>query len=188
MNNLYRNLENCTDCELHKGPGCVVRGLGSLAPEVLILGEAPRAKEEETGKPFVGKSGQLLQQLLRETGYTMDELYITNVVKHRPPSNRNPTSTEIIACGNHLQQELALVRPKHIICVSRVPAEALHLHQNQKLPKGSLRGYTFRYKQYPVTCTWHPAYVLRNKTKRIDLVNDLAAARCKARAIPRGNP
>ena len=174
------NIHTCTKCELHCNTLNSVPPLwkGDLSNiKVMFIGEGPGATEDLQGKPFVGRAGQLLQQLLYEINL-VDNIYITNVVKHRPPKNRKPTQEEMSICGNlFLEKEIEIINPKQIICLGRTAAEyllALATHNEGHTPwRGSLRGKAFKYKEIDVTCTWHPAYVLRQPEKKIELKQDL---------------
>ena len=147
-----------------------------MGAKVLVLGEAPGREEDLGGKPFIGRAGQLLQDLLGRLHVTMDQVYVTNVVKHRPPGNRNPDADEIDACAAHaLVEEIKLVAPETILCLGRVPTLALLRISDQGVPKGSLRGYTFSYENIPVLSTWHPAYILRRQDKKPELLDDLCS-------------
>jgi DNA polymerase len=143
----------------------------------MIIGEAPGATEAAEGKPFIGAAGQLLQSILRSASIQMRQIYVTNIVKHRPPNNRKPSPAEQYTCASHfLIREIETVNPKLILCLGRTAAEALYLIENQKLPRGSLRGHRWLYKDYPAIATWHPAYILRNQDKHNELVEDIKEA------------
>jgi DNA polymerase len=169
-------MESCRACPLNQlpyNPGKVVLGIGSINPKLLLIGEAPGATESQVGKPFVGLSGKKLQSILKQVGFTLDDIYITNSVKHRPPDNRTPSESEFLICGNYLKQEIEILNPTRILCVGRVAAYALGALAGVKLPTSGLRGYTFNYKLIPVTVTWHPAYILRDRKREPELVSDL---------------
>ncbi len=164
-------------------PGVSVN-LNQPNPDIMFIGEAPGADEDRLGKPFVGRAGQLLQKTLCEINITTN-IYISNIIKHRPPNNRKPTMLEMVDLGNEICGEILDLKPKIIICLGRSPAEyMMWLTDNEK--KGSLRGYQFALKQYdgneehswscPVLCTWHPAYILRNANKLPELKEDILNA------------
>ena len=153
-------------------------------PDIMFIGEAPGAEEDLYGKPFVGRSGQLLQATLCGLNITSN-IYVSNIIKHRPPNNRKPTMLEMIELGNDICKEIQDLRPKSIVCLGRSPAEyMMWLCEIEK--KGSLRAHQFEVKQYdgnenyswscPVLCTWHPSYILRNKTKLPELQEDILRA------------
>lgn len=178
LSTLQKSHSNCKSCALFQQAKQGVPGIGSENPKVLLLGEGPGREEDLAGQPFVGRAGQLLRNILFECLLLKwEDIYITNCVKHRPPDNRNPTREEILACAEHaLIVEIEEVAPKLIVCLGRVPTQALALISNYNLPSGSLRGYTFKYEDIPVLSTWHPAYILRRQDKRQELVDDLAKA------------
>jgi uracil-DNA glycosylase len=173
-----QQLKTCSACFLNiNNPQATqpVSGIGYAGAKALLLGEGPGEQENATGLPFKGRSGQLLQKCLQQLNIPLQHLYITNVVKHRPPQNRNPTTKEMHTCiTRFLCQEINIIKPKLIICLGRVPTIAMHLIQNKKLSPGSCYGLKFLYKDIPVLSTWHPAYILRNRTKHPDLLKDLA--------------
>jgi uracil-DNA glycosylase family 4 len=166
-------------------PGAPVPGIGALPAKIMLLGEAPGADESKpsgffigkvpTGRPFIGKAGKGLKNILQELGYSFENTYITNAVKHRPPGNRNPTPAELSACTKHiLETEIALVGPKVIVCLGRVPASAMASLAGHTLPLSSIRGYSFQYKNIQVECTWHPAFACGyNKSAEPQLRADL---------------
>ena len=153
----------------------------------MIIGEGPGKKESETGYPFVGLSGQLLQKALVTTGLKKNQLFIANVVKHRPPANRTPTKEEMLWCSTmYLHKQIVLVQPKQIVCVGKTATTALAALQSLTIPKSGLRGYTFNYDilgqdSIPVLSTWHPAYILRNRKKLPELLTDLTIAFANAK-------
>lgn len=152
--------------------------------KAMFIGEGPGADEDKYGKPFIGRSGQLFQDLLQEV-YLTDKVYVTNVVKHRPPKNRTPTEDERNICSElFLSDEISYVDPEIIVCLGRTAAESL-MRWSRRPVTGSLRGNYFDMggpgtpfeKTYRVICTWHPAYVLRRMDKRDELKADLESAR-----------
>lgn len=150
---------------------------------IMFVGEAPGATEDEVGLPFVGKAGQLLQDTLRNIPIDQN-FYVTNVIKHRPPNNRKPSLHEMVDYGLFLCSEIIEVRPKIIVCLGRSPAE--YLMNLQGIEKsGSLRGYQFTLKSSEassdnfscqVICTWHPSYILRREDKLDELKEDILKA------------
>lgn len=144
----------------------------------MIIGEAPGYWESQQGFPFVGKSGLVLQRALDEIGTRSQDIYVTNVVKHRPPNNRDPRLEELDACWPALQKQIKLVAPKVIVCVGKVAARNLAGRSGINLPSSGLRGRQFIYQDIPVRITWHPAYVMPGRTpeKYPEFVADLASA------------
>ena len=149
----------CVRCALHEGRQHVVFGEGDPAARVLCVGEAPGAVEDETGRPFVGRAGQLLDLLLQSIGLRRDEVYICNVLKCRPPRNRNPQPEEIAACSPFLLQQIDLIDPAVVVAFGSFAAQTL-LGTRESI--GRLRGRTHLYGRYPLVVTYHPAASLRN--------------------------
>ena len=131
---------------------------GNQSAQLLIIGEAPGADEDRLGEPFLGHAGQLLDAMLRAIQLDRQQVYIANVLKCRPPQNRDPHTSEIICCDGYLQRQIALIQPKLILAVGRVAAHHLLLTKNAL---GSLRGRMHRYNGIPLMVTYHPAYLLR---------------------------
>ncbi|MGL4882020.1 MAG: uracil-DNA glycosylase [Waterburya sp.] len=155
---LEKTTQNCQACRLHKTRTQVVaaRCNGNKEADLLILGEAPGQVEDEKGLAFVGDSGKLLDIMLTSVG--LESWYITNAVRCRPPNNRTPTKAECQSCWNFLQSEIALVKPKAILCLGKVAARTL-LGRSTKFEK--LIKIRHQYYEYPVWVTYHPAYLLR---------------------------
>ena len=154
----------CTKCKLaHAGRTQVVFGVGSTSADLLFVGEAPGAEEDRLGEPFVGRSGKLLDKLMiEELELTRDRCYIANVVKCRPPGNRDPEPDEIAACRPWLEQQLAVIEPKVIITLGKFAAQLL-LDTKETISK--LRGRVHPYRDGVLIPTWHPAYALRGGAK-----------------------
>lgn len=151
----------CTRCRLATGRQHVVVGEGPARAAVAVVGEAPGAEEDRTGRPFVGPAGRLLDQLLESVGLPRDEVYICNVLKCRPPNNRNPYPDEIDACAPYLERQLELVGPQVILAVGTFAAQTL---LRTTLPIGRLRGQVHRTERWLVVPTYHPAALLRNRS------------------------
>lgn len=149
----------CTGCDLCGSRSTVVFGEGDPAASVMIVGEAPGAEEDRTGRPFVGRAGKLLDRFLESVGFARDSVYICNVLKCRPPANRNPTPEEIAACSPYLRRQVELVDPKVILAVGTFPAQTL-LGTTETI--GRLRGRVHDFEGRPLIPTYHPAAVLRN--------------------------
>ena len=135
-----------------------VFGEGSVRPRVAFFGEGPGADEDRTGRPFVGKAGQLLTKMIEACSFQREDVYILNTVKCRPPGNRNPEPEEIENCREYFEQQLAILRPEYIVCLGAVGSQAL---LRSKLSVGRLRGKIHRYFDSKVIVTYHPAYLLR---------------------------
>lgn len=149
----------CTLCPLYQTATNPVPGTGNPRAGLMVVGEAPGATEDQQGKPFVGAAGQLLTKILSAIQLTRDDVFITNVLKHRPPLNRNPQPQEVQACSPYLLRQLELVRPKAILALGTFASQTL-LQTNQSI--GSLRGSVHRYYGIPLVVTYHPAALLRN--------------------------
>ncbi|MBL8727812.1 MAG: uracil-DNA glycosylase [Planctomycetes bacterium] len=161
----------CTRCKLHQGRQTVVFGEGDANPEVLFVGEAPGANEDRTGRPFVGEAGQLLDRILSGAmRLQRSEVYIANVNKCRPPGNRTPAPDEVAACLPYLQRQIAILRPRVIVCLGRTAAHNLLATDE---PMRALRGRELAYDGIPVVVTWHPAYLLRDPSHKRETWDDI---------------
>lgn len=152
-------VRTCTRCPLYATATNPVPGEGSATAQLMCIGEAPGATEDETGRPFVGQAGQLLTNILGAINLRRDEVFIANVMKHRPPGNRNPTPDEITACSPYLLRQLELIRPKVILALGTFAAQTL---LDTTTPIGKLRGALHWYHGTPLIATYHPAALLRN--------------------------
>jgi DNA polymerase len=159
MKRLIRQVARCPRCpELVASRTAPVFGAGKLSVKALLVGEAPGRQEDARGQPFVGQAGKLLDELLDAVGLKRSDVFLTNVIKCRPPNNRTPKSQEICNCLPYLHEQIALVKPRIICALGRIAACAL-LQTNQ--PLESLRGKTHEYEGIPLICTFHPAFVRR---------------------------
>ena len=166
---------NCTSCPLSKSRTQSVFGVGDEHAEWLLVGEAPGAEEDARGEPFVGQAGRLLDNMLASIGLTRsDNVYIANVLKCRPPRNRNPEAYEVAQCGPHLMRQIELIQPKLILAMGRFAVQAL-LDTDASI--ASLRGKRHRYRGVPLVVTYHPAYLLRNLPDKAKAWEDLCFAR-----------
>jgi DNA polymerase len=152
-------VRTCTRCPLYATAINPVPGEGSPTAELMCIGEAPGATEDETGRPFVGQAGKLLTDILRAIMLSREEVFIANVMKHRPPGNRNPTPDEITACSPYLWRQVELIRPKVILALGTFAAQTL---LDTKVAIGKLRGAMHWYHGTPLIATYHPAALLRN--------------------------
>ena len=166
----------CTRCALHQTRTQTVFGTGSQNARWLIIGEAPGADEDRQGEPFVGRAGQLLTEMLRAVGLSREQVFIANILKCRPPENRDPKPEETKSCDNYLQRQIDLIRPGLILAVGRIAAQ--HLLQVDT-PIGKLRGQAHEYglARTPVVVTYHPAYLLRSPGQKARSWDDLCLAR-----------
>jgi DNA polymerase len=165
----------CTACGLHKTRTQTVLGVGDERADWLFIGEAPGAEEDRLGEPFVGQAGKLLDNMLAAIGLNRAEnVYICNVLKCRPPGNRNPEAEEVAKCTPHLMKQIALIQPKLIIAMGRFAAQTL---LNSDASIASQRGRLHRYAGVPLIVTYHPAYLLRNLPDKAKAWQDLVFAK-----------
>ncbi len=169
---LQERASECRACGLHEGRTQAVFSAGNPQADLMIIGEAPGADEDRLGEPFVGRAGQLLTAMLRAIGLMREQVCITNVVKCRPPGNRNPHLEEIAACRGFLQRQIALVEPRLILALGAVSAHAL-LDSDE--PVGRLRRRTHAYGEsaIPLRVSYHPAYLLRRPAEKAKAWEDL---------------
>ena len=161
----------CTRCKLHEGRLHAVFGEGNPRARVMFIGEAPGATEDQTGRPFVGAAGQLLDRILTGAmGLQRQDVYIANVNKCRPPGNREPAPDEVAACLPFLRAQIECIRPEVIVCLGRVAAQNL-LGSHESASR--LRGRTLDYLGVPVIVTWHPAYLLRDPSHKRETWEDI---------------
>ena len=166
----------CTRCSLSATRTQTVFGVGNLQAEWLIVGEAPGAEEDRRGEPFVGRAGQLLNSMLRAIGLAREQVYIANVLKCRPPGNRDPSPGEVAECLPYLERQIALLRPKIMLAVGRISAQNL-LKTDTPLGKLRLKVHSFGLAQVPLVVTYHPAYLLRTPADKRKAWEDLKFAR-----------
>lgn len=162
----------CTLCTLHQTRTQTVFGIGNRNAELMIIGEAPGADEDRQGEPFVGRAGQLLNAMLRAIGLVRQDVFIANILKCRPPNNRDPAPTETACCTPYLERQIALIAPRAVLAVGRIAAQHL-LQSDQAI--GRLRGQVLNFgaKQVPIVATYHPAYLLRSPLAKSKAWQDL---------------
>ena len=172
---LESRVAECTVCDLHASRTNTVFGTGNRNADWLIIGEAPGAEEDAQAEPFVGKAGQLLTAMLQAMGLKREQVYITNILKCRPPESRDPLTDEIQCCQAYLRRQIELVQPKLILAVGRVAAQSL-LERDEAMK--DMRGQHFEYADtgIPVVVTYHPAYLLRKPTEKRKSWQDLQFA------------
>jgi DNA polymerase len=159
LRNLEKKIDGCTRCKLCQGRTTIVFGSGDPNADLMVIGEAPGAEEDVQGKPFVGRAGQLLTRMLQSVGWSRDEVYISNIVKCRPPGNRNPEPDEIASCEPFLLGQLGAIQPKVILALGNFAAQTL---LKTKEPIGKLRGRVHPSGSIALVPTFHPAFLLRN--------------------------
>ena len=166
-------VRECTQCGLCATRTQTVFGTGDLRARLMVIGEAPGAEEDRQGQPFVGRAGQLLNSMLKAAGFERPQVYIANVLKCRPPNNRDPATDETEHCLPYLRRQIELVGPAVILCVGRIAAQRL-LERDDPLAR--LRGQVHRLGGTPVVVTYHPAYLLRSPTEKRKSWEDLKLA------------
>jgi DNA polymerase len=182
LDEIARVVAECRRCPLYATAKNPVPGDGNPDADFMCVGEAPGANEDEQGKPFVGQAGQLLTKILAAIDLRREDVFIANVLKHRPPGNRNPLPDEVIACSPYLVRQIELIRPKVILALGTFAAQTL---LETKLTIGKLRGQVHRYYGVPLIVTYHPAALLRNPAWKRPTWEDVQLAR---RILDRARP
>ena len=167
---LESSILNCQKCRLCQNRTKIVFGIGNKNADIMFIGEGPGADEDLQGKPFVGKAGKLMNMAFEAIGLEREDVYIANIVKCRPPSNRNPENDETMACLNYLRNQVILVRPKVIVLLGSV---ALKNILGQEYGITASRGKWIEKKGILYMPTWHPAALFRDENKKIDFIKDL---------------
>lgn len=172
---LRAEVRDCRKCPLHTDRTQTVFGVGNETADWMIIGEAPGAEEDRQGEPFVGRAGKLLNAMLLAIGLKREQVFIANILKCRPPQNRDPQPHEAAACEDYLQRQIALVRPRIILAVGRIAAQNL---LKVDTPIGKMRGQIYHYgaSNIPVVVTYHPAYLLRTPREKRKAWEDLQRA------------
>ena len=172
---LQAQVAACTKCELHQGRTQTVFGVGDTQASWLVIGEAPGAEEDRRGEPFVGRAGQLLNAMLQAIGLSREQVYIANILKCRPPKNRDPRPEEVACCEPYLKRQIELLSPRIILAVGRIAAQNLLKNDT---PIGRMRGRVYYYGEHsiPVVVTYHPAYLLRSPGEKRKVWQDLILA------------
>jgi DNA polymerase len=174
LDDLARVIAKCTSCPLYGTATNPVPGEGSPTAPLVCVGEAPGATEDATGRPFVGQAGKLLDKILAAIQLAREDVFICNVLKHRPPGNRNPLPSEVAACSPYLVRQLELIRPRAILAFGTFAAQTL---LQTPLTIGKLRGAVHRYYGVPLIVTYHPAALLRNPAWKRPTWEDVQYAR-----------
>jgi uracil-DNA glycosylase len=182
---LRERVAACTRCELHSTRTQTVFGVGSTAARWMFIGEAPGAEEDRQGEPFVGRAGQLLTSMLKALGFAREDVYIANVLKCRPPGNRDPRPDEARCCRDYLDRQIELVAPALIVAIGRIAAQNLLATD---MPLAKLRGtvHALGERRRPVLVTYHPAYLLRSPGEKRKAWQDLLLAREIVGRLERG--
>jgi uracil-DNA glycosylase len=169
---IREEIGECQRCRLAGGRKNIVFGVGNPQAHLVFVGEAPGADEDQQGEPFVGKAGQLLTKMIEAMGYAREDVYICNVIKCRPPGNRNPEPDEVAACEPFLKKQLAALRPRMIVTLGKFAAQCL---LRDDTPISRLRGNFRTYEGITLMPTFHPAYLLRDPSKKKEAWTDLKA-------------
>ena len=165
------DIGDCTRCKLHTlGRTQVVFGVGNPEADLMFVGEAPGADEDEQGIPFIGRAGQLLTKIIEGIELTRDDVYIANIIKCRPPQNRNPEPDEVATCEPFLFQQIDVIKPKIIVALGKYAAQTL---LRTETPISKLRGQLFDYRGAKLIPTFHPAYLLRNPSSKREVWEDM---------------
>ncbi|HVG06642.1 MAG TPA: uracil-DNA glycosylase [Thermoanaerobaculia bacterium] len=172
--------EVCTRCRLAQGRQKVVFGAGSPVAELMLIGEAPGAEEDKQGLPFVGAAGELLTKIIQAMDMRRDDIYIANILKCRPPGNRDPQPDEIAACRGFLERQIELIQPKVIVALGRIAAQALLGNDG---PLGQMRGQWYSVQGVPTMVTYHPAALLRNQGLKRPTWEDMQQVRDRLRQL-----
>lgn len=167
---LEESIKGCNKCKLCKTRQNIVFGVGNKNADIMFIGEGPGADEDRLGEPFVGRAGKLMNMAFQAIGLKRNEVYIANIVKCRPPANRNPEEDEAFSCLNYLRNQVMLVKPKIIVLLGSV---ALKNILGNEYGITASRGKWVEKKGIRYMPTWHPAALLRDETKKIDFINDL---------------
>jgi len=169
------DIGDCTRCKLHTlGRTQIVFGVGNPSADLMFVGEAPGADEDLQGVPFVGRAGQLLTKIIEAIGLTRDDVYIANVIKCRPPQNRNPEPDEVATCEPFLFRQIDVIHPKVIVALGKFAAQAVLRTDD---PISRLRGRVFEYRGAKLIPTFHPAYLLRNPSAKREVWEDMKLVR-----------
>jgi len=169
---IREDLGDCTRCKLHQGRKNIVFGVGNQNAELMFIGEGPGADEDRSGEPFVGPAGQLLTKIIGAMGFKREDVYIANIVKCRPPKNRDPERDEIDACIGFLRAQIAAVQPKLIVCLGRPASQTL---LETTTSSSRLRGQWKNFEGVDVMPTFHPSYLLRSPENKRFVWEDMQA-------------
>jgi len=180
MKELQSAIKNCRNCKLCSNRTNIVFGVGNTNSKVMFIGEGPGADEDAQGIPFVGKAGKLMDNAFDMVGINRDNVYIANIVKCRPPNNRDPQDDEVDACINYLRNQVMIIKPKIIVLLGRIALQNI-LGKEYKITAS--RGKWIEKKGILYMPTWHPAALLRDETKKIDFINDLKEIMNKAKEL-----
>jgi len=175
LTEIRADIGDCTRCKLHRlGRRQIVFGVGNPEADLMFVGEAPGRDEDEQGIPFVGRAGQLLTKIIEAIGLSREDVYIANVIKCRPPGNRNPEPDEVEQCEPFLFRQIDIIKPKVIVALGKFAAQCL---LKTEAPISSIRGREFTYRDAVLIPTYHPAYLLRNPSAKREVWEDMKKVR-----------
>ncbi|MBM3334835.1 uracil-DNA glycosylase [Candidatus Sumerlaeota bacterium] len=183
LEQLHRLIQGCHMCQLASGRTLAVPGEGNPQTELMFVGEGPGYNEDVQGRPFVGRAGELLAKMIEDLGLRREDVFITNVIKCRPPGNRDPSPDEIKACSPFLKRQLELIRPRVICALGRIAILGL---LNDTTPITRMRGVWRQFQGIPLMPTFHPAYLLRNPSESQRAMHDLRAVMAKIAELKKG--
>lgn len=172
LEKIENEVQNCQKCPLAKSRINTVFGVGNKNARLMFVGEAPGAEEDKLGEPFVGRAGKLLTDMIKAMGLSRDDVYIANIIKCRPPKNRDPLPSEIEECEGYLKRQIEQIDPEVICALGK---HAAHTLLRVDAPISKLRGNFYEYENRPLLPTYHPAYLLRNSAGKADVWRDLQA-------------
>ena len=170
IEDIKQAIANCQKCKLCKTRQNIVFGEGNVRAKIMFIGEGPGGDEDKQGRPFVGKAGQLMDKAFDIVGIKREDVYIANIVKCRPPMNRDPEEDEILSCIDYLRNQVMVIKPKIVVLLGRISMQNI-LGKEYKIAKS--RGIWTQKKGILYIPTWHPAALLRDETKKMDFINDL---------------
>jgi uracil-DNA glycosylase family 4 len=182
LEEVRQELGDCQRCKLHSGRTHLVFGVGDPAAELMFVGEAPGADEDAQGIPFVGRAGQLLTKIIEAIDLTREQVYITNILKCRPPGNRDPEPDEVEACEPFLFQQIEAVQPKIIVALGKYAAQNL---LRTKTPISKMRGEFVQFQNRWLLPTFHPSYLLRNPSAKRQVWEDMQKVRDRLKQLTR---
>ena len=180
LEEIREEIGDCTRCKLSQKRKNIVFGVGSSRADLMFVGEAPGADEDAQGIPFVGRAGQLLTRIIESIGLSRDQVYIANILKCRPPGNRDPEAEEVETCEGFLFQQIQSVSPKVMVALGRYAAQTL---LRTETPISRMRGQFFEFAGGVLIPTYHPAYLLRNPSAKRQVWEDMKAVRAKLKEL-----
>jgi len=184
MKQIEDSVKNCKKCDLYKTRKKIVFGEGLINTDVFFIGEAPGKKEDQQGKPFVGRAGKLLDELLDSIGLKRGEIFISNIIKCRPPKNRNPLRSEIKACKYYLEKQIEIIKPKIIIPLGNFASSFVFDKYDLKKSKiSNISGKVFRQKNIDLIPIYHPAAAIYDPNKKSVLLNDFKVIKKQLKKI-----